>query len=59
MSIRLALIVLQILTISAQIYALHRYKAKIVHCCAECPGFHGSDGIEELDRIEKKIEGHV
>ena len=59
MSLRASLIVLQILTIVAQIYTLHWYRAQKIHCCAECPGFHETDNFDELDRLKKKVEDPV
>jgi hypothetical protein len=59
MSLRTALLVLQVLTVLAQIYTLYWYKTKKIHCCASCPGFHDTDHVIMMDRTEKSIEGHV
>jgi hypothetical protein len=59
MSLRAALLVLQVLTIIAQIYVLYWYKTKKIHCCAECPGFRNTEGVDIEEREEKNIECHV
>jgi hypothetical protein len=61
MSLRVALIVLQALTIVARIYTLRWYSTdrRKYTVARKCPGSHKIDGVSELDRMEEKTEGHV
>lgn len=59
MSLRIALTVLQVLTIVAQIYALYWYRTSKIHCCGKCAESHDTAGNNCINSIEKFADDHV
>jgi len=59
MSLRIALNILQVLTISAQIYMLYWYKTSKIHYCEKCVESHDPAGNQCINSMEKFADDHV
>lgn len=59
MSIRIALTVLQVVTIIAQIYTLYWYRTSKIHCCGEFAESHDPAGSDCINSMEKFADDRV